>query len=141
MYSLKNGEIIPNIGIGSIKLGMNVSELKKIISEKSIQYLSDCYVLECEDVNIWVDKEKDCIAQIMVFGQFNGKLLNKFGVDSYLSDIESQIGKNATEEHYVYVFKNLKGICFEFEEIEDDWNDIEWFKSNAKIAFISVFSE
>jgi len=135
IHSLKNGEIVPNIGIGSIKLGMNASELKKIITEKSIKTLTECYILEYEDVNVWVDNETDCITQIMVFGKFNGKLLNEFGIGSLLSDIESQLNEKAVEEHYVYIFKNLKGICFEIEETEDDFNN------DAKIAFISVFSD
>lgn len=141
MFSLQNGNIIPEVGIGNIRLGMNKSDIEKILTEKSIHCLHEFYVYESEGIKVWINKAKDCVTQIMVFGNFNGKLMNKFGIGSHLSDIERQMGEDAEEEQYVYVFKNLKGICFELEEIEEEWDDIKWFKSNSKITSISIFTE
>lgn len=40
------------------------------------------------------------------------------------------------EEDDVYLLKSQRGICFELEDIEADWDSITWFKHNAPIEYI-----
>jgi len=138
---MQRGDILPEIGIGNIKLGMNRNDVEKIMHHAPVQCLSEAYILKGRDINVWINKSTNCVTQIMVFGEFKGKLMNEFGIGSYLSNIEQKLNETATDEYYVYTFKNLQGICFELEDIEEDWNDIDWFKSNSKINFISVFKD
>ena len=141
MFFMQRGDILPEIGIGNIKLGMNRNDVEKIMHHAPVQCLSEAYILKGRDINVWINKSTNCVTQIMVFGEFKGKLMNEFGIGSYLSNIEQKLNETATDEYYVYTFKNLQGICFELEDIEEDWNDIDWFKSNSKINFISVFKD
>ena len=141
MFFMQSGDILPGIGIGNIKLGMNLNDVEKIIPNSSIQHLPEFYILHGGDIKVWINISTNCVTQIMVFGTFKGKLMNEFGIGSHLSAIEQKLNQVAQEEHYVYIIKNLKGICFELEEIEEDWDNIDWFKSNSKINFISVFKD
>ena len=141
MFFMQCGDILPEIGIGNIKLGMSRNDVEKIMFETIVQCLPEFYILQGEDIKVWVNKSEDCVTQIMVFGAFEGKLMKEFGIGSHLPDIEQKLNETAKEECYVYCFESLRGICFELEELEEDWDDIDWFKSKSKISFISVFKE
>ena len=75
----------------------------------------------------------------MAYGSFDGKFADRFGVGSYLCDIEDYLGEKASEKLVTYLFTSVDGICFELNDIDDDWDDKEWFKANAPIEYISIF--
>lgn len=65
--------------------------------------------------------------------------MGEFGIGSFLGEIEESAGELSHEESDVYMFKSQRGICFELEDIEEDWDSVTWFKQNAPIEYISVF--
>ena len=139
MFFLQTGDIIPGKRIGSIEIGKDVSTLLELSHDFIVQDLSQNQLYIGGDVQVWVDKSKKIITQIMVYGSFKGTFMRKFGIGSFLGKIEECTGELSYEEDYVYLFESQKGICFELEDIEDDWDSITWFKHNAPIEYISVF--
>ena len=139
MFFLQTGDIIPGKRIGSIEIGKDVSALLEFSHDFIVQDLSQNQLYIGGDVQVWVDKSKKIITQIMVYGSFKGTFMGRFGIGSFLGKIEECAGELSYEEDYVYLFESQKGICFELEDIEDDWDSITWFKYNAPIEYISVF--
>lgn len=85
MFELKAGDIIPGIGIGPFKLGADESTILQISSNFLISQPSDTSrIYTGNDIMIWVDLESGKIDQVLVEGSFQGKLLDKFGIGSYL---------------------------------------------------------
>ena len=140
MFFMNNGIITPSVGIGNIKLGMSLDEIEKIMPKSTIKHLEYSYIFHGGDIAIWISKACNFVTQIMVFGTFKGTLFEEFGIGSYLSDIDQKVNDIAEYSDYVYTFRKLKGICFEIEDVEKEWDDIGWHKSNATIEFISVFN-
>ncbi|MDE7203961.1 MAG: hypothetical protein K2O91_19195 [Lachnospiraceae bacterium] len=139
MFFLQTGDIIPGKRIGSIEIGKDVSALLELSHDFIVQDLSQNQLYIGGDVQVWVDKTEKIITQIMVYGSFKGTFMGRFGIGSFLGKIEECAGELSYEEDYVYLFESQKGICFELEDIEDDWDSITWFKYNAPIEYISVF--
>lgn len=140
MSALKNGVILPGIGVGNIKIGTRLGSLKKILNNYSVAERNpNVDVYETENIKVWVDKSKEEVTQVLVQNEFKGKFLNRFGIGSYLSEIEDFLEEKAKYEYYVYVFESIKGICFELTDIDDDWDNFEWFKKHAPIEYISVY--
>ncbi len=82
----------------------------------------------------WIDKSQTSVTQIMVFGEYDGKFLEKIGIGSTLSDL-NHLGIGWIKEDYIYKLPEYPGICFELEDI-DEWNELE-----APIEFISIYCE
>lgn len=140
MFFLRTGDIIPGKCIGRIELGKNVSVLLEQSDDFTIRDLSECQLYIGADVQVWVDKTRKMITQIMVYGDFGGTFMGKFKIGSFLGQIEEWLGESAYEDDDdVYVFESQKGICFELEDVEGDWGCMTWVKYNAPIEYISVF--
>ena len=139
MFYLQTGDIIPNTQIGPIRIGFGESEIASISKDFLIKHLPahDLYV--GGDIKIWLHRVTNYVTQIMAYGSFDGKFADRFGVGSYLCDIEDYLGEKASEKLDTYLFTSVDGICFELNDIDDDWDDKEWFKANAPIECISIF--
>lgn len=140
MFFLNDGDIVPGAGIGDIRIGMHKKDIENILSDSTVNQLVEYEVYQGGDVKVWVNKRMDVVTQILVFGGFRGKLMYEYGIGSYLSDIENKLKSRAINERDVYVFDELKGVCFELGEVAKDWDNLQWFKANAPIECISVFS-
>lgn len=139
MFYLQKGDIIPNVQIGLIKIGAGKSDITSLSKDLLVKHLPahDLYV--GGDIQIWLHRATDYVTQIMVYGSFGGKFADRFGVDSYLCDIEDYLREKANRRLDTYLFTSVGGICFELNDIEGDWDDEEWFKANAPIKYISIF--
>lgn len=136
MFYLCSGEIVPEKGIGSLKLGMSSEEIRSVISDFEIEHIETSSVFICGDVRIWVDKEMDRCTQILVKNGFKGKYNNKIGLGMTLTDI-NKMGWEWYEDLDAYFIKEISGICFELADAEDD--DDEWNELTAPIVYITVF--
>lgn len=139
MFFLQTGDIIPGKQIGLIEIGKDVSDLLELSDDFEVQELSDNQLYIGGDVQVWVDRTSKIIIQIMVYGSFKGTFMGEFGIGSLLGEIEESAGELSYEENGVYMFETRRGICFELEDIEGDWDSVTWFKHNAPIEYISVF--
>lgn len=130
--NLSTGNIIPGKNIGPIYLGCSLYTLKKTIGENYVEEQRvNCKVLTIDDAKFWIDNS-DIVFQIAVYGNFEGKFLNRIGIGSTLADVEEYVGK-WEESLDVYTLIDYKGICFELKE-EEDWDEI-----NTPIEFISIY--
>lgn len=102
MRSLKNGAIIPGGGIGSIQVGEKASNYRDFLRLLTARDLPDCTLYHGEDVEIWVDKKEEIITQVLVYGGFAGTFEERFGIGSFLSEIEEYMGQSAYEELCAY---------------------------------------
>lgn len=124
---------------GVFHTGKDVSDLLELSDDFEVQELSDNQLYIGGDVQVWVDRTSKIIIQIMVYGSFKGTFMGEFGIGSLLGEIEESAGELSYEENGVYMFETRRGICFELEDIEGDWDSVTWFKHNAPIEYISVF--
>ena len=129
---IQNGPIIPGIGISNIELGITKQELLEIIGhsyqEQSLEMGS---IIEIENAKFWIASD-DKVEQIGVEKDFKGKYENIIGLGSTLNDLKQYIG-DYIQVYDTYELRNIKGICFELEDI-DDWDEL-----NAPIDHIYVF--
>lgn len=144
MFALKEGDIIPGIGIGPLKLGDDESSFLTLISEFSVRELPPCTVYTGEDVMIWVEQETRKISQILVFGSFRGKLLDRFGIGTYFSEMEQALGERIRLVYEImaeYQFPSLPGVSFELEDLDipDELLLRKPYETLAPIGNISVF--
>lgn len=138
MFSLKEGDIMPGVGIGVIRLGMNLKQLEEIVGgEYNVDDREDYTVLVCDDVWIWVNKERDAATQILVCDGFAGKYAGCIGIGSTLSDVKRMLNVDWHDELDVFVLNDAPGMCFELDEM-DEYE--EWDELIAPITMISVFS-
>ncbi len=129
---IQNGSIIPGIGISNIELGITKQELLEIIGhnyqEQSLEIGS---IIEIENAKFWIASD-DKVDQIGVEKDFKGKYENIIGLGSTLNDLKQYIG-DYIQVYDTYELRNIKGICFELEDI-DDWDELK-----APIDHIYVF--
>jgi hypothetical protein len=139
MFYLRTGNIVPNVQIGPIKIGGSKSNIESISKDFLIEHLPTHDLYVGGDIQIWLHRATKCITQIMAYGSFDGKYADRFGVNSYLCDIEDYWGEQASESLDTYLFTSVGGIFFQLNDIDDDWDDKEWFKAYTPIEYISVF--
>ena len=129
---IQNDPIIPGIGISNIELGITKQELLEIIGhsyqEQSLEIGS---IIEIENAKFWIASD-DKVDQIGVEKDFKGKYENIIGLGSTLNDLKQYIG-DYIQVYDTYELRNIKGICFELEDI-DDWDELK-----APIDHIYVF--
>ena len=135
LFSLHVGDIVPGIGIGTIKLGCAKDTIQDISSNFVVQELPTSWLYVGSDIKIWVDKKENVITQVLVFGGFCGKFMSKYGIGACLSEIEREINDFAYNELDVYKFKSINGICFELEDLDRDWDSETWFTFPHKCNF------
>ncbi len=133
---MKYGDIVPGKCIGEIYLGMNMKQVCEIVSVNKIRDLPDFYVVESENISIWISREEDKVTQILVENEFKGKYNNFIGIGTSLKEIHEKFGINWFEDLDCYFLENLDGMCF---ELGDSGNDYYWNEETAPIIAISVF--
>lgn len=133
---IQDGPIIPGVGIGNIQLNISKKELINIIGNSyKEQKLGIGYKFDIENASFWLG-EDNCVYQIGVRGEFNGKFKEVIGIGSTFRDVKKYVG-NYTYEYYTYNLDGIKGICFELEQPCD--LDEEWDELTAPIEWIFVF--
>ena len=88
-------------------------------------------IIEIENAKFWIASD-DKVDQIGVEKDFKGKYENIIGLGSTLNDLKQYIG-DYIQVYDTYELRNIKGICFELEDI-DDWDELK-----APIDHIYVF--
>ena len=148
LFALNNGDIIPQIGIGPLKLGASENELLKISSkcpfQRTLAYSSIIYT--GSDVMVWIERSSMEISQILVFGTFSGKLMGKYGIGTYFSEMEYALGEQVELTYEIsmeYRFPSLPGVSFELADIDvpDQVLLQKPYKTLAPIGTISVFRD
>lgn len=136
MFCLREGDVVPGVGIGVLKLGMSFEEVRDIVKDFNVNDLSDCYIIECDDVDIWVNKEKDKVTQILVKDTFAGLYAGTIGIGSTLADVKDKLQMSWHDEYDVYILDEAEGMGFELgsTEDEDDWDEL-----TAPIEYMFVF--
>lgn len=129
---LKDGVIIPGIGIGNIMLDLTKQELIDIIGEDYGERVRENdSIIEIQNAKFWIDNDGK-IDQIGVGKDFKGKYNDVIGIGSTLKDVKKYIG-NYISVYDTYELESIKGICFELEDID------EWDELTAPIEYIYVF--
>lgn len=129
---IKEGNVIPNIGIGKYSLNMSKKELLDIIGkdyEERVRKKDS--IISIENANFWISSDGK-VDQIGVSKGFEGKYKNIIGIGSTLAEIQEKLGAYV-EAGDTYELEFEKGICFELEDVED------WEELTAPIEFIYVY--
>ncbi len=129
---IQNGSIIPGVGISNIKLGITKEKLLEFIGENyQEQPLEIGSLIVIENAKFWIADDGK-VDQIGVEKDFGGKYEEIIGLGSTLNDLKRYIG-DYVQVYDTYELKDIKGICFELEDI-DDWDELK-----APIDHIYVF--
>lgn len=129
---MKDGDIIPNFGIGEITLNSTREELLKVLKgDFKERFREDDSIIEIENAKFWISSDGK-VDQIGVEGDFKGKYKNVIGLGSTLTDVKNLVG-DYVNVYDTYEMEVDKGICFELEDI-DDWDELK-----APIDHIYVF--
>ena len=129
---MKDGAIIPAVGIGEIALNSTREELLKVLKgEFKERFIDNGSIIEIENAKFWISDDGK-VDQIGVERDFKGKYKNIIGLGSTLTDVKNSVG-NYVNVYDTYEMETDKGICFELEDI-DDWDELK-----APIDHIYVF--
>lgn len=129
---IQDGPIIPDIGINNIRLGITKQELLWTVGYSyQDQSLEIGSIIEIENAKFWIASDGK-VDQIGVEKDFRGKYKKLLGLGSTLNDLKQYIG-DYVQVYDTYELKDIKGICFELEDI-DDWDELK-----APINHIYVF--
>ena len=129
---IQDGPIIPSVSISNIRLGIDKEKLLKIIGENyQEQFLEIGSIIEIENARFWIADDGK-VDQIGVQKDFRGKYKKVIGLGSILHDLKQYIG-GYVQVYDTYELKDIKGMCFELEDI-DDWDELK-----APIDHIYVF--
>ena len=120
---IKDGDIIPAVGISNIKLNFSREALLQLIGKDYKERIrEDDSIIEIENAKFWISNDGK-VDQIGVKGDFKGKYKNIIGLGSTLEDVKKYIG-NYVNVYDTYEIEEDKGICFELEDI-DDWDELK----------------
>ena len=129
---IQDGPIFPDIGINNIRLGITKQELLWTVGYSyQDQSLEIGSIIEIENAKFWIASDGK-VDQIGVEKDFRGKYKKLLGLGSTLNDLKQYIG-DYVQVYDTYELKDIKGICFELEDI-DDWDELK-----APINHIYVF--
>lgn len=129
---IQDGPIILDIGISNIRLGITKQELLWTVGYSyQDQSLEIGSIIEIENAKFWIASDGK-VDQIGVEKDFRGKYKKLLGLGSTLNDLKQYIG-DYVQVYDTYELKDIKGICFELEDI-DDWDELK-----APINHIYVF--
>lgn len=133
---IKDGSIIPGVGISNIKLGISREALLNIIGDSyEEENLNPGSILIIENAKFWIASDGK-VDQIGVEKDFRGKYENIIGIGSTMSDVKKYFG-DYVDIYDTYEIKNIDGMCFELEDVKD--YDDEWDELTAPIEFIYVY--
>jgi hypothetical protein len=127
-----DGDIIPAVGIGNIKLNdRKEALLERIGNDYRERLRENDSIIEIENAAFWISNDGR-IEQIGVTGDFKGKYKNVIGVGSTLEEVKKYVG-SYIDVYGTYEMEEDKGICFELEDAED------WDELTTPINYIFVF--
>ena len=131
---IKDGDIIPAIGISNIFLGMDKENLISLIGDEyECLKITSGEIIKIENAKFWINSN-DSVYKISVFGDFNGKWNGLIGIHSTLKDVSDGVGEYKYDL-YCYTIPEYPGICFELMD-EENWDEL-----TAPIEYISVYTE
>ena len=138
---IKDGEIIPSVSIGEIRLDMTREELLSVIGSDYMETEDDVSIIEVENAEFWVSKKYNRLNQIGVMKDFKGKYKNlTIEIGSTLKELTECFG-NYVEDEYgeTYEIENIPGMCFGLGDVEEseDWGETEIL--SAPIEYIFVY--
>lgn len=129
---IEDGDIIPAVGIGNIRLNSTKEDLLKFLKGDFKERFREVdSIIEIENAKFWIANDGK-VDQIGVEGDFRGKYKDAIGLGSTLKDVKNLVG-NYVNVYDTYEMEVDKGICFELEDI-DEWDELE-----APIDHIYVF--
>ncbi len=135
---IREGKVIPNVGIGPFRLGMSTKELEKIICDYTIENRTNgiLKVYHVENAQFFFDKN-DALQQAGVSFGFKSKYLDAIGIGDTVKEL-TKLGYEYYEEFDDYLIRGVDGICFELGDTnsDDDWNEKE-----APIEWIFVYDK
>ncbi|WP_123040553.1 hypothetical protein [Cohnella candidum] len=130
--------IKPGIGVDQFTLGISIEELLRLIDEEyEKSELADYIILKFKYYKFWIHQISETVTQILVSGQYPGKLHGKIGIGNTMQDVDELIGKYVQDD-YVYIIPDLPGVCFELKDVED--SEEEWNNTTAPIEKITVYT-
>ena len=134
---IREGNIIPNVGIGQFLLGMTNKELEQYISEYSIEHRANgIKVYRIENAMFFFDKA-DILTQIGVSAGFEGKYQDHIGIGNTIKDL-NKLGFECYEDKYDYLISDVDGIAFELGDTDSDY---DWDEKEALIEWIFVYKK
>ncbi|AOZ96998.1 hypothetical protein [Butyrivibrio hungatei] len=132
---IRDGNIIPNVGIGQFLLGMTNKELEEYISEYTIEHrANDIKVYHIENALFFFDKT-DSLTQVGVSVGFEGKFNDAIGVGNTINELNN-LGFECYEDKYDYLISGVDGIAFELGDTDSDY---DWNEKEAPIEWIFVY--
>ena len=138
---IKDGEIIPGVSIGEIRLDMTREELLSVIGSDYMETEDDVSIIEVENAEFWVSKKYNRLNQIGVMKDFKGRYKNlTIEIGSTLKELTEHLGNYVEDEYgYTYEIENIPGMCFELgdDEESEDWGETEIL--SAPIEYIFVY--
>ena len=141
MFYLKDGDIVPGVGIGKLTLDMTFEEVTALFKKFKLNDLDVAWKIEAGDVQVWVDKAKNKVDQILVNNGFKGKYAQRIGLGSTLGEVKKLLGKSWYEYLDVYYLEGEPNMCLDldFDVIAED-NDDDWDEAELPIDYFAVFS-
>ena len=139
---IKDGEIIPGVSIGEIRLDMTREELLSVIGSDYMETdLGTGYILiEVENAMFWYSQERNWLTQIGVMKDFKGKYKNlTIEIGSTLKELTEHLGNYVEDEYgYTYEIENIPGMCFELEDVEEfeNWDEAETLAAPIEYIFV-----
>lgn len=146
MFALEDGDILPGVGIGRLRLGDDESSIRDILPELSAEKRRACTVYTGENVMIRIEDDSKKISHIRVFDKFEGKLMARFGIGTFFSEMEAFLGEKVIltyEIMFEYNFPSIPGACFELQDLDlpDELLNEKDYEELAPIGAISVYVE
>lgn len=142
---IKDGEIIPGVSIGEIRLDMTREELLSVIGSDYTEIVNEVVsIIEVENGKFWVSKKYNRLNQIGVMNDFKGRYKNlTIEIGSTLKKLTECFGNYVEDEHYaIYEIENIPGLCFELRDDEEDDESEDWGETeilSAPIEYIFVY--
>ena len=137
---IKDGEIIPGVSIGEIRLDMTREELLSVIGSDYKETEDDVSIIEVENAKFWVSKKYNRLNQIGVMKDFKGRYKNlTIEIGSTLKELTEHLGNYVEDEYgYTYEIENILGMCFELEDVEEfeNWDEAETLAAPIERIFV-----
>jgi hypothetical protein len=134
-----DADIVPGIEAAGLRLGASIATAVQtyaalFTAESLYDALKRPTGLRYHSPNVDLWSHDGTIAQIMVYGNYRGRLAHAIGLGSTIADIETLIGPCIEDDEDNLIVTNLPGISF---EIGATYADPDW--RHAPIIEMYVF--